>query len=66
MMEEYYTVKEFAEQQGVSRQTVYVWIQHGFLEAVEDNVGPFKHFLISKKAAKRFKRPPMGRPKKKS
>jgi len=65
-MEEYYTVKEFAEKHRVSKQAVYLWIQQGILEAVEEQAGPIKVFLIPKKMAKRFKRPPMGRPRKKS
>ncbi len=65
-MEEYYTVKEFAELYGVTKQAVYLWIQQGALEAIEEKAGPIKVFLIPKKAAKSFKRPPMGRPKNKS
>ncbi len=63
-MENYYTVKEFSELQGVSKQAVYLWIQQGLLEAVEEQAGPIKVFLIPKKAAKGFKRPLKGRPKK--
>ena len=64
-MTEYYTVKEFADLQGVTKQAVYLWIQQGILEADEKQAGPIKVFLIPKKAAEGFERPPQGRPKRK-
>ena len=64
MEEDYYTVKEFAEKNGVKRQTVYGWISRGLIEVVEKKAGPFTHLLISKKVAESFEMPKGGRPRK--
>ena len=66
MEEEHYTVKQFAEKMGVSKQSVYSWIDRGLLQAERRKIGDFTLILISRSVADEFRQPPMGRPRKKS
>ena len=62
MEEKFYTVKEFAQRHGVSRQTAYKWIKKGYLKPVEKKMGGFSILLIPKKVAGKFRPPKTGRP----
>ena len=54
MEEQYFTVKEFADKFGVSRQTAYKWIKKGYIKPVEKKMGGFSILLIPKKAMEMF------------
>ncbi|MFC1888642.1 helix-turn-helix domain-containing protein [Thermodesulfobacteriota bacterium] len=66
MDEEYYTARQFAEKMGVNRQSVYDWINKGFLPAEKKKIGDLTLILIPRSEADKFIKPPMGRPRKKS
>jgi len=66
MEEEYYTARQFAKKIGASRQSVYDWINKGLLKVERRKIGDITLILIPRSDAESFKKPPMGRPKKKS
>lgn len=61
MLPGYLTTEQVAEMHQVTRSSVVLWIQNGYLKATKVN----QIWLIKEKDAKKYKRRPItGRPKK--
>lgn len=61
MLPGYLTTEQVATMHGVTRSSVVLWIQNGYLKATKVN----QIWLIKEKDAKKYKRRPItGRPKK--
>ena len=58
---DYLTPAEVAELRGVTRATVYLWINAGIIQHECDRRGKL---FIRRKVALKFKAPPIGRPRK--
>ncbi|MFN0088013.1 MAG: hypothetical protein ACKVX9_21650 [Blastocatellia bacterium] len=57
------TIKEFAEQQGVSARTVQNWLKAGLIDGAYKRMwGPIEVWEIPAKSARKFLRPKAGRP----
>jgi len=62
MSKVHYTIREIAAKKGVSRQTVYSWIQSGQLKAIRKDIYGVNRVLVHWRDFERFTRPSVGRP----